>query len=202
MLRAMNVAVRLPSMTQDEFLDWVQRQEGRHEFDGYRPVAMTGGTRNHARIILNLGASLLSRLDVGAWEALVAEGGVATGDGAVRYPDALVAAATGARDDRLIPGVIAVFDVVSPSSARIDRLLKPRDYRSVPSIRRYVIVEQGCIGLTNLYREPGVADWTATTLTAEDTLVMPEVGIQLPVRDIYAGTDVPDAEPDGTGSAA
>lgn len=36
-------------MTQDQFLDWVQAQEGRYEFDGFQPVAMTGGTINHSR---------------------------------------------------------------------------------------------------------------------------------------------------------
>jgi len=34
----------LQPMTVDEFLAWEQRQEGRYEFDGFRPVAMTGGT--------------------------------------------------------------------------------------------------------------------------------------------------------------
>ena len=37
----MNVALRRP-MTLSEFLAWEERQELRHEFDGFRPVAMTG----------------------------------------------------------------------------------------------------------------------------------------------------------------
>ena len=37
-------------MTLESFLAWEERQELRYEFDGFRPIAMTGGTYAHARI--------------------------------------------------------------------------------------------------------------------------------------------------------
>ena len=40
----MDVALRKP-MSLAEFLAWEERQELRYEFDGFRPVAVTGGTR-------------------------------------------------------------------------------------------------------------------------------------------------------------
>lgn len=40
----MTVAVRQP-MTLEQFLEWEEQQELRCEFDGFAPVAMTGGTR-------------------------------------------------------------------------------------------------------------------------------------------------------------
>ena len=40
----MNVLLRTPVMTRDEFLDWVERQEAPDEFDGFAPVPMTGAT--------------------------------------------------------------------------------------------------------------------------------------------------------------
>jgi hypothetical protein len=43
MLSGMSIAQRRP-MTVDEFLAWERRQELRYEFDGFAPVAMTGGT--------------------------------------------------------------------------------------------------------------------------------------------------------------
>jgi hypothetical protein len=53
----MNISRRQP-MTVDEFLAWERRQELRDEFDGCEPVAMTGGTLNHAAIATNLVANL------------------------------------------------------------------------------------------------------------------------------------------------
>ncbi len=39
----MSIALEKP-MTLAEFLDWEERQELRYEFDGFQPLAMTGGT--------------------------------------------------------------------------------------------------------------------------------------------------------------
>jgi len=57
----MNVVVRKP-MTLDEFLAWEECQELRYEFDGFRPVAMTGGTFAHSSIQRNLIVELSNRL--------------------------------------------------------------------------------------------------------------------------------------------
>ena len=37
-------------MNLESFLAWEERQELRYEFDGFRPIAMTGGTYAHAQI--------------------------------------------------------------------------------------------------------------------------------------------------------
>ena len=46
MLVAMNVALRKPRMTREEFFAWAQIQGARYEFDGFQPVAMTGASVN------------------------------------------------------------------------------------------------------------------------------------------------------------
>ena len=40
----MTIALRKPRMTREQFFDWTQAQNTRHEFDGFAPVAMTAGT--------------------------------------------------------------------------------------------------------------------------------------------------------------
>ena len=57
----MNLALRKP-VTLAEFLEWEERQPLRYEFDGVGPVAMTGGTRAHARIQRNLAFALTGHL--------------------------------------------------------------------------------------------------------------------------------------------
>jgi hypothetical protein len=49
----MNALLRKP-MTLESFLAWEDRQPLRHEFDGIRAIAMTGGTEAHAPIQVNL----------------------------------------------------------------------------------------------------------------------------------------------------
>ncbi len=121
----MNVALRQPLMTRDQFLDWVQAQEGRYEFDGFQPVAMTGGTANHSRIIRKLHVALSARLGGTGCEALGPDAGLATVGDAVRYPDAMVTCAKFPGSSLLIPGVVVVFEVLSPTSGRAD-WIEPR----------------------------------------------------------------------------
>ena len=157
---------------------------------------MTGGTLNHGRIQRNILFALINRLNGGDCEALGSDGGVATVGGAVRYPDALVTCTKGPGTDRLVPGVVVAFEVLSPTFGRNDRIDKLREYRVVPSILCYVILEYAIAGLTVFRRASGTEEWTATALLAEDSLQLPEVGIQVPVTELYAGVDLPDAEPE------
>ena len=57
----MNVALQCP-WTIEQFLSWASTQDGRYEFDGIQPVAMTGGNARHSRVTTNVHAALRSRL--------------------------------------------------------------------------------------------------------------------------------------------
>ena len=143
----MNIALRKPRMTRDEFFAWAQANGSRWEFDGFEPVAMTGGTVNHNRISRNLHAALRSRLRGMRCEPLGPDAGLATVGDTVRYPDALVTCAKVPGNAHVVPGVVVVFEVLSPTSGRTDRIVKLLEYRAVPSIRRYIILEHSGIGL-------------------------------------------------------
>jgi Uma2 family endonuclease len=189
LLWGMNVVRRTPLMSREEFLDWAETQNERYEFDGFAPVAMTGGLRDHSQICQNIYAALRSRLKGTGCAPLGPDAGVATVGNAVRYPDALVTCTKGPGTDRLIPGVVVVFEVLSPTSGRVDRIEKLREYRMVPTIRRYVILEHSGVGVTVHERGDGDAPWIATALTGEDILSMPEIGIEVPVAEFYEDTD-------------
>jgi Uma2 family endonuclease len=186
----MNVALRTPRMTREQFLNWAAAQYQRHEFDGFQPVVMSGGTVDHAQISQNIYAALRGRLKGTRCEPLGPDAGVATIGDAVRYPDALITCTKGPGTDRLVPGAVVVFEVLSPTSGRTDRIDKLREYHAVASIRRYVILEHTGIGLTVHARDRSEDLWTTTALTDGDVLRMPEVGIEVPVAEFYEGTDL------------
>ena len=87
---AMSVTLRAATMTRDQFFDWAEVQEGRYEFDGFQPVAMTGGSLNRNRIAFNIHFALRQRLGRTGCRALGMDAGVATVGDTVRYPDAVV----------------------------------------------------------------------------------------------------------------
>jgi len=188
---AMNIALRKPQMTRDEFFAWAQTQDIPYEFDGFEPVAMTGGNINHDDITFNVRTALRARLKNGPCRPLGPNAGVATIGDAVRYPDALVTCSKVSGNAHVVPGVVIVFEVVSRTSGRIDRVVKLREYLAVPSIRRYVILEHNDIVVTVLSRNREDENWTSTGLTAGDVLTLPEVGIEVPVAEFYQDVDLP-----------
>ena len=190
----MNVALRTPGMTREQFFAWAAAQDDRYEFDGQQPVAMTGGSLNHDQIGQNVIAALRARLQGSACRVRGPNAGVATIGDTVRYPDALVSCTKAAGTASLVPDPVVVFEVLSPTSGRIDWITKVAEYRAVATIRRYLILEYASVGLTVLERANGGDDWTATTLLGGDLLVLPEVGIELPITELYADADLPRPE--------
>ncbi len=173
-------------MIQEEFFDWAQARDEPYEFDGERSVVMVGGSGNHSRITGNINLQLRQRLgDGGPCEALASDAGVQTIGKAIRYPDGVVACGGFDGRSHLVPDPVVVFEVVSPSSVREDRIVKRDEYADVTPIRRYVIVEQNAVGLTVLWRERD-KPWRVRTLAGGDVLALPEIGVEIPVDSLYA----------------
>ncbi|MBV9812810.1 MAG: Uma2 family endonuclease [Acetobacteraceae bacterium] len=176
----MTVALR-ETWTIERFLAWEDAQEGRHEFDGRRIVEATGGTRAHQRIVSNLIRALEDALDPERFDA-VPEMRLAVG-GSVRYPDVTVVAGRVPDAERTLRDALVLFEVVSPDSLDLDHGAKRAEYAGLPSIRRYVILEQTRAAATVLERQAG--GWVPVAAAAE--LAMPELGITLPLAAVYRG---------------
>ena len=185
----MNVTLRQPVMTREAFFVWAEAQEDRYEFDGFAPVAMTGGTIGHSDISGNTRTALANRLRGTGCRPLGPDAGIATVGDTVRYPDTVITCTATSSWERLVPGAVVVFEVLSPTSGAMDRITKVREYHAVPSIRRYVILESMSIGATILERRTAEEPWTTTALAAGDVLRIPEVGIELPVDELYENVE-------------
>jgi len=187
----MSIANRIPTMTRDQFFDWAEARDARYEFDGFEPVAMTGGNLNHNDIAFNLHNALRTRLRGTGCRPRGLDVGVATIGDTVRYPDGVVTCSPANGVSRLVPEPIVVFEVISPTSGHMDRIVKVREYAAVDSIRRYVIVESAIVGLIVHERQAAGQKWTVTTVMADDVLPLPEIGVEIPVTELYEGIEFP-----------
>jgi Uma2 family endonuclease len=97
-----------------------------------------------------------------------------------------------ARGATVITEPVVVFEVLSPSTASVDRIVKNQEYRDTPSIRRYIMLEQDRPGATIFSRDGD--DWVGHVAADNAVLDLPEISIQLPLAELYA--DVTFAEPD------
>ena len=172
-------------MTLAEFLAWEERQELKHEFDGLGPVAMTGGTAAHSSIQGNLAASLIPRLRDKPCNYHGNDLKFITAEGTVRYPDGMVVCVPIDRKAKFVERPTVVFEVLSPSTTRTDRIAKVREYQATPSVQRYVMLEQDGVAAV-VYARAG-AVWTHEILTAESLLALPEIDVALPLAELYEG---------------
>lgn len=182
-LAAMNIPLRNP-MTLAEFLEWESKQDLRYEFDGVQPIAMAGGTRAHARIQRNLSLSIGGRLRGKTCEFIGSDLKIEV-DGKIRYPDGFVTCSPGDNKSTVVTDPVVIFEILSPSTASKDRIVKSREYQATPSVQRYVMLEQDRIGATVYSRVDG--QWNVQVLLDESILAMPEIGVDIPLAEFYEG---------------
>lgn len=185
----MSVALRQP-MSVAEFLAWEAGQEARYEFDGFDPVAMTGGTIAHDQITFNVRTALAGRLAGKPCRPLGPNVKIIV-DGRVRYPDALVVcgpvdpAATVAEDP------VLVFEVLSEGSGETDLIEKNREYRATASIRRYVVLQQTHKAAIIFARH--AEGWLSEIVSGDEAVLeLPEIGVSVPLGEVYAGAGLPE----------
>ncbi len=145
----MSIVLR-ETWTVGRFLEWEDRQERRHEFDGTRIVEMTGGSRAHQQIVANLIRFFEDHLDLGRFDA-VQEMRIAVGH-EVRYPDVSVVSGAIAGDAKTLRDALVLFEVLSEETLHTDLIAKRDGYARLPSLQHYVLVEQDRMCLTVLER--------------------------------------------------
>lgn len=174
-------------MTSDEFLAWEASQESKWEFDGFQPVAMTGGTFAHAVIQGNLVRALNNRLVGTACRAVGPDLKVLIGS-SCRYPDVLVTCTPTAPNAVVSADPVVIFEVLSASTSSDDRTVKLAEYKSLPSVRRYVMLEQDRVFATVITRTD--TGWDHALIGRDSVLAMPEIGVEVSMTELYDGLDL------------
>jgi Uma2 family endonuclease len=177
-------------MTLEAFLDWESRQELKYEFDGFQPVAMTGGTVAHSQIQFNLLGMLFNRLRGHRCQGHGSELKIQVA-GRIRYPDAFIVCSPVPWGATVVHDPIVVFEILSPGTSDTDRFEKNWEYRDTPSIQRYVMLEQSRRGAMVFSRDGD--DWVGHVPPGDAILDLPEVGIELPMTELYEGVTFPPA---------
>ena len=187
----MNVALRR-TMTLEQFLAWEERQPLRYEFDGFGPVARAGGTAALSMIQGNLITALATRLRRKACQVFGSHLKVEAA-GRIRYPDAFVVCTPVSPQATVVREPVVVFEILSKSTAGVDLITKNAEYRATPSVQRYVVLQQDAAACMVFSHRHG--EWATDTLIGLDqTLAMPEIGVEVGLGEIYEGVAFPEPE--------
>jgi Uma2 family endonuclease len=154
-----HAAAKLP-MTAAEFLAWDAHETMRHEFVRGEVFAMAGAEERHVTASANVYSALRTHLRGTPCRTFITDMKlrVEAAD-AYFYPDVLVTCSAADATDPLIKREpLLLVEVLSPSTAAYDRGDKFAAYRSLPSLREYLLVDtesRRC----DLYRLGGDGLW-------------------------------------------
>lgn len=166
-----------------EFLDWERSQPLRYEWDGVQPVAMVGGTFAHSEIASRIYDPLRAHLRGGPCTVVRADVRVLTERGSrVRYPDLVVTCSPIRPGDSAVPDPVLIVEVLSETTAAVDRGAKRAEYAALPSLARYIMLAQDEAVALVCERAGGFDERVERV-----ALDLPEFGLSVPVAPLFDG---------------
>lgn len=177
-------------MTEEEYLAFERASDEKHEFADGEIFAMAGGTFEHSTVAQGIGGVLRAALQGRRCTVQNSDMKVyIPSTGRYVYPDAVVVCGRPEfRDDNrdvlLNPRV--VVEVLSPTSEAYDRGDKFANYRSIPSLKQYVIVSQDKPYI-EVYTRQDDGAWGLRDYGAGQTAALPAIECAIEVDQVYAG---------------
>lgn len=182
--------------TEDEYLAFERGSAVRHEFVDGTVYAMSGASIRHADIVGNVFlrlAPLARGKGCGAYSQGTQVRIRHIRDTHYYYPDVVLACDRSEDDSHTLNNPCLIVEVLSPSTAAIDRREKMRAYLSIPSLKQYILVDQDVAHVESLRRTE--AGWVQELLSTGDVLPLECCGGEMAFEQFYAGVDVPLAVP-------
>lgn len=178
--------------TLEEYLELDRTSEERFELLNGEIFCMSGADPQHERIIRNMLIHLTARTGARGCETFTSNIRIKV-PSAPPYRYADLSALCDEAQFEEIGGVRAltnpqlIIEVLSPSTEAYDRGEKFTHYKSIPTLREYLLVAQHRPHVTRLFKQD---DGTWIHTEANDlgtTLTLGSLGCDLPLTEIYAG---------------
>ncbi len=175
----------------EEYLDLERTSETRHEYVAGELHAHAGGTRRHDVISGNIFALLWTTARGGRCRVHTADRLLRTPEDTFYYPDVMVVCPPEgeSEDDESLfeDSPCLVVEVTSPSTENIDRREKLLAYRSITSLREYLIVDQRELRIERHWRDESGRWWRAEAVGREGIVPVPCPEVVLTLPQIYEG---------------
>jgi Uma2 family endonuclease len=172
-----------------EYLEQEEASECRHEYRDGAILEMTGGSRYHNRISLNLSICLNQGLKTQDYEVFMADMRLwIPRYRQYTYPDVMVIAGEPIFQEKRTDTVInplLIVEVLSKSTSDHDRGNKFAYYRSIPEMREYVLVDQYTCHVEQ-FSKNAAGQWLLTEYESlENSLNLSAIDFQLSLQEIY-----------------
>ncbi len=191
----MNEPARTITFTFAEYLQQERASDTKHELVNGEIFAMAGGTPEHARLAMSVGARLLSQLSGRPCAVFSADLLIRVrATGLATYPDLSVVCGRLERDPEdanTVVNPIVLVEVLSDSTERYDRGEKFAHYRRIPSLKEYVLVSQQAPRIEVFRRNEDGRSWTLHVADVSESVQLTSIGCELAVDEVYASALAP-----------
>ena len=173
-------------MTLEEFLAWELRQEGKHEWVDGEVIAFAGATNRHGSIAMRLGSRILQA--AGRCQTLGSDALIQMATSA-RYADLVVTCDERDRPaDRTVRYPKLIVEVLSESTAAVDRSQKFDEYTAIETLEEYVLLDSRK-RWSQVWRRT-TAGWSATPVPSSGPLHLASIDLTVDLDEIYRDLDI------------
>ena len=173
--------------TVDEYLAYEADAEIKHEYIDGDIFAMSGGTRKHSRIITNVTTEIGLQLRDTACNIDSSDLRVKINDLRYVYPDLSVVCGDEIftnENETTLTNPTLIVEVMSPSSEKYDTGMKSTMYRSLPSLKAYLVVDQSQVFVQLYTRQEN--GWLLQEFDKRDQIIpLPMIKADLPLNEVY-----------------
>jgi Uma2 family endonuclease len=176
--------------TFEQYLESEKRSEIRHEFvDGYT-FAMAGGSDHHNRIAGRLYRLVFDAAEEAGCDLFINDMVLKTPSDKGYYPDLFLTCQENSDGSRFKHFPCWVVEVLSESTESIDRGEKLHSYKTIPTLKAYVLISQNQ-RLVEVYSRLDDSSWRYETLEPADgkPLKLPCINRPLSLDEIYKGIE-------------
>jgi len=177
-------------MSLDAYFAMEEQASGKHEYVAGEIYAMSGATRRHVLITLNIVAALRVAALARRCEVFASEMKLRAAKDRVYYPDVMVACGGAADVELIVEEPSLVAEVTSRSTRATDRREKLDAYLKIASLDLYLIVAQRHRHVIAYTRGPG-SEWLREEFHREGDIPIPFLGAQITLDQIYDHVPLP-----------
>lgn len=185
-----------PFVDEAQYDAMLERSDVRLEWVNGQVRAMANNSPHHATLLTRFATLINNGLGLDSLcEAVAAQQVVACGS-ANYLPDVVLHCDDNAKFDERRPNVllnpILFVEVLSDSTARIDREEKLDAYRQIPSLRHYLMVHQNRVRIEH-HRRVDEREWRLDIFHWRgETIRFDDLNVEIPIDEIYRRIDVPE----------
>src|SRR2546422_1674643 len=182
-------------LTPEEYLALERKAEYKSEYLAGEMFAMSGASPRHVLIVTNVVAELRGQLKQRPCTVYSSDLRVKVSPtGLYTYPDVVVVCdqpqfADEQRDTLLNPTLIV--EVLSESTKDYDRGEKFEHYRTLPSLREYILIAQDKYHVEHFVRQPDNRWLLSETNLLEDTIHLSSIACDLALAEDYDKVEMP-----------